>query len=212
MAHSSRRIARLRRRRCFVDGGERHDGVRAARGNEERLARQQFEAPCPHCFLAPPVLAPCHISPIFVLVVDITFVVVDVVVDVDLSDAKPPKSQPTGVSCAALFLIGALTSFPPLTMEIYIPSLPAITAQLHTTPTLTLLTISIFTGTFGVIQLVMGPAGSGKSTFCHVIQEHCDAAEILQESAFTRAKRFSRFSSASWNFSASRAEFRFSSE
>ena len=26
-------------------------------------------------------------------------------------------------------------------------------------------------------QLVIGPAGSGKSTFCHLIQEHCDATK-----------------------------------
>ena len=78
----------------------------------------------------------------------------DVVVDVDLSDAKPPKVE---VSCAALFLIGALTSFPPLTMEIYIPSLPTIEEELHTSSAHVLSTISVYTISFGVTQLVLGP-------------------------------------------------------
>ena len=80
----------------------------------------------------------------------------DVVVDVDLSDAKTSKSQ-TGVSCAALFLIGALTSFPPLTMEIYIPSLPTIEEELHTSSAHVLSTISVYTISFGATQLVLGP-------------------------------------------------------
>ena len=81
----------------------------------------------------------------------------DVVVDVDLSDATKPASQPTGMSCAALFLIGALTSFPPLTMEIYIPSLPTIEEELHTSSAHVLSTISVYTVSFGATQLVLGP-------------------------------------------------------
>ena len=65
--------------------------------------------------------------------------------------------EPT-VRCSALVVICLLTSMPPLTMEIYIPSLPVLEEDLHTTTTLVLLTITVYTAAFSVMQLVLGPA------------------------------------------------------
>ena len=49
------------------------------------------------------------------------------------------------VSCAALSILGLLTAFPPLTMEIYIPSLPTIQSEFHTTAAHVLSTLSVYT-------------------------------------------------------------------
>ena len=46
---------------------------------------------------------------------------------------------------------------PPLTMEIYIPSLPSLQESLSTTPALVLMTLSVYQGTFSALQLIVGP-------------------------------------------------------
>ena len=70
-----------------------------------------------------------------------------------MADAPEPS-----VRCSALVVICLLTSMPPLTMEIYIPSLPVLEEDLHTTTTLVLLTITVYTAAFSLMQLVLGPA------------------------------------------------------
>ena len=67
-----------------------------------------------------------------------------------MADAPEPT-----VRCSALIVICLLTSMPPLTMEIYIPSLPVLEEDLHTTTTLVLLTITVYTA-FSLMQLVVG--------------------------------------------------------
>ena len=49
------------------------------------------------------------------------------------------------VSCSALSILALLTAFPPLTMEIYIPSLPTIQSEFHTTAARVLSTLSVYT-------------------------------------------------------------------
>ena len=49
------------------------------------------------------------------------------------------------MSCAALSILGLLTAFPPLTMEIYIPSLPTIQSEFHTTAAHVLSTLTVYT-------------------------------------------------------------------
>ena len=46
---------------------------------------------------------------------------------------------------------------PPISMEIYIPSLPTIERKLHTSTEMVLATISLYTIAFGVMQLLLGP-------------------------------------------------------
>ena len=66
-------------------------------------------------------------------------------------------SAPTQPGRAALAVICFLGMFPPLTMEIYIPSLPSLQHEMHTTATWTLSTISAYTIGFSVMQIVLGP-------------------------------------------------------
>ena len=60
-------------------------------------------------------------------------------------------------SCAALAILCALSAFPPLTMEIYIPSLPNLQAEMQASTTTTLATISVYTAGFSIMQVLLGP-------------------------------------------------------
>lgn len=60
-------------------------------------------------------------------------------------------------SFAALAVICGLTAFPPLTMEVYIPSLPSLEHEMHTSATWILSTISVYTVGFSIMQIVLGP-------------------------------------------------------
>ena len=68
-----------------------------------------------------------------------------------------PKSDEEGLSCLELAIVGLLGGFPPLTMEIYIPSLPSLQESLRTSPALVLLTLSVYQACFSFLQIVLGP-------------------------------------------------------
>lgn len=72
--------------------------------------------------------------------------------------AAPSDSGPPEVSTATLALICLLTAIPPISMEIYIPSLPSIEADMDTTTTNVMYTITVYTVAFSVMQLILGPA------------------------------------------------------
>lgn len=59
-----------------------------------------------------------------------------------------PSAAESAPSCAALAILCALSAFPPLTMEIYIPSLPNLQAEMQASTTTTLATISVYTAGF----------------------------------------------------------------
>ena len=56
-----------------------------------------------------------------------------------------------------LFVLGILVSFGPFGMEIIIPTLPIMAQQLNTTSGLAAMTISSYTSTLGIAQLLVGP-------------------------------------------------------
>lgn len=70
-------------------------------------------------------------------------------------EASPAHSD--RISCAAFLVLGFLGAMPPLTMQIFIPSLPSLQTSLHTSPVLVLLTVSVYQATFAVMQLIIGP-------------------------------------------------------
>ena len=53
----------------------------------------------------------------------------------------------------ALAMIFVLASYPPITMEIYIPSLPSLQVSLHTSPAAVLLTLSVYSAAFSLLQV-----------------------------------------------------------
>ncbi len=60
-----------------------------------------------------------------------------------------------------LALLGALSAFGPLSMDMYLPSTPTIAANLHATQTLVQLTLSGCLAGLAVGQLVAGPLSDG---------------------------------------------------
>src|SRR6202046_3198465 len=60
-----------------------------------------------------------------------------------------------------LALLGALSAFGPLSMDMYLPSTPTIAANLHASQTLVQLTLSGCLAGLAVGQLVAGPLSDG---------------------------------------------------
>ena len=54
-------------------------------------------------------------------------------------------------------LLGSLTAFGPLSIDMYLPSMPAIEADLHTTPSAVQLTLAAFFAGLAIAQLAYGP-------------------------------------------------------
>ncbi len=65
------------------------------------------------------------------------------------------SSSATGA--AVLIVLGILTAFGPLSMDMYLPALPELVDFFRTTPGKAQLTLSAFTIAFGAGQLVYGP-------------------------------------------------------
>ena len=79
--------------------------------------------------------------------------------------SPPPKqgrvpSPPSKATTSTLTVICLLTCIPPITMEIYIPSLPSIEEALNVTTTLVLLSITVYSASFAVAQSILGPAST----------------------------------------------------
>ena len=73
---------------------------------------------------------------------------------VNLQGAPHNRATLSGLELAVVALLGGL---PPFTMEIYIPSLPSLQTQLHTTPRLVMLTLSVYQACFSGLQVILGP-------------------------------------------------------
>src|ERR1700678_3145493 len=75
--------------------------------------------------------------------------------------------EPAGIAAkpnrriGMLALLGALSAFGPLSMDMYLPSTPTIAANLHATQTLVQLTLSGCLAGLAVGQLVAGPLSDG---------------------------------------------------
>ena len=70
------------------------------------------------------------------------------------ASAAPAPALPRTAAIVTLCLISA---FPPLTMEIYLPSLPQLQRYFGTSADMVLLTISVYTAAFCLMQLLIGP-------------------------------------------------------
>jgi len=77
-----------------------------------------------------------------------------------------PSAAESAPSCAALAILCALSAFPPLTMEIYIPSLPNLQAEMQASTTTTLATISVYTAGFSDLFLTCLAAEACSSVAC----------------------------------------------
>lgn len=66
-----------------------------------------------------------------------------------------PASRPAG--WGALLLLGALLAFPPMSIDMYLPSLPALTAELGGTAAQAGQTVAVFFAGLAAGQLVFGP-------------------------------------------------------
>lgn len=64
-------------------------------------------------------------------------------------------SSATGA--AVLIILGILTAFGPISMDMYLPSFPELVHYFKTTPSKAQLTLSAFTIAFGIGQLIYGP-------------------------------------------------------
>ena len=71
-----------------------------------------------------------------------------------------PGARP-GRRLGMLALLGALSAFGPLSMDMYLPSTPTIAANLHASQTLVQLTLSGCLAGLAVGQLVAGPLSDG---------------------------------------------------
>jgi len=67
---------------------------------------------------------------------------------------RPPDPTPWGL----VILLGSLTAMGPLAIDMYLPSLPAIGADLHATTSQTQATVSAFLAGMAIGQLFYGPA------------------------------------------------------
>ena len=73
-------------------------------------------------------------------------------------DLSPGELLPAGRRFRIVLVLGLLTALGPLTIDMYLPSLPAITGDLHTTPASVQLTL---TGT--LVGLAFGQLLVGRS-------------------------------------------------
>ena len=64
-------------------------------------------------------------------------------------------SSATGA--AVIIILGILTAFGPISMDMYLPSFPELVHYFKTTPSKAQLTLSAFTIAFGIGQLIYGP-------------------------------------------------------
>jgi DHA1 family bicyclomycin/chloramphenicol resistance-like MFS transporter len=71
-----------------------------------------------------------------------------------MSTTAPPERTPWGL----VVLLGSLTAMGPLAIDMYLPSLPAIGADLHASAGETQATVSAFLAGMGLGQFVYGPA------------------------------------------------------
>lgn len=70
---------------------------------------------------------------------------------------ETPAPPRTRIGVALVFLLGSLTAFPPLTIDLYLPALPQMTGDLHTNePTLQLTLTACLIG-LAVGQAILGP-------------------------------------------------------
>ncbi|MEU6848309.1 multidrug effflux MFS transporter [Streptomyces sp. NPDC046716] len=80
------------------------------------------------------------------------------------ADAKPAPARPIAVPRAAVrtgllvtLVLGGLTAVPPLSMDMYLPALPAVTDSLHTSTSTAQLTLTACLTGMALGQLVVGP-------------------------------------------------------
>ncbi len=69
-------------------------------------------------------------------------------------DARP---RPSSSSVAIVLVLGGLIALGPFTIDMYLPSLPSIQRELHTSASATQLTLAAYFAGLGVGQLVYGP-------------------------------------------------------
>jgi MFS transporter, DHA1 family, multidrug resistance protein len=69
--------------------------------------------------------------------------------------SSPPQPRPRAVTLA--LILGALTALGPLSIDMYLPSLPTIQRELGTTASLTQLTLAAYFAGLGLGQLAYGP-------------------------------------------------------
>ena len=61
------------------------------------------------------------------------------------------------IRLSLLFSLGLMTALTPFAIDMYLPSVPAIAADIGTTVELTQLSISVYLGVFAVAHLLLGP-------------------------------------------------------
>jgi MFS transporter, DHA1 family, multidrug resistance protein len=71
-----------------------------------------------------------------------------------MNDARKPE---THASAALMLLLGAMSAFPPVTTDIYLPALPELTQSLHGTMTEGQVTLATYFVGLGLGQLLYGP-------------------------------------------------------
>ncbi|HEX2800903.1 MAG TPA: Bcr/CflA family drug resistance efflux transporter, partial [Phenylobacterium sp.] len=64
-----------------------------------------------------------------------------------------PASNAEGTPWGTVVLLGSLTALGPISIDLYLPSLPAIGADLHASPSQTQATVAAFLAGMGVGQL-----------------------------------------------------------
>jgi DHA1 family bicyclomycin/chloramphenicol resistance-like MFS transporter len=69
-----------------------------------------------------------------------------------------PASNTEGTPWGTVVLLGSLTALGPISIDLYLPSLPAIGADLYASPSQTQATVAAFLAGMGVGQLIYGPA------------------------------------------------------
>ena len=69
-----------------------------------------------------------------------------------------PASNAEGTPWGLVILLGSLTALGPISIDLYLPSLPAIGASLHASPGQTQATVAAFLAGMGAGQVVYGPA------------------------------------------------------
>ncbi|UTT69291.1 multidrug effflux MFS transporter [Arthrobacter sp. DNA4] len=74
-----------------------------------------------------------------------------------MTEPSPPQNSKAPRSVKYVLMLGALAALPALTTDMYLPSLPAVEADLHTTQTAVQLTLSGTLVGGGIGQLVIGP-------------------------------------------------------
>ena len=79
-----------------------------------------------------------------------------------VSDETAPRRHPGDALSARqrlsyVLILGALTALGPFTMDTYLPSLPTLQSDFHTTTSLVQLTLTATTIGFGIGQLIVGP-------------------------------------------------------